>query len=219
MRHVSPATADRQPPSRPAPPPRPASPAPPPAAPGEERWAALALVNTRYQQQGRARDTIGTPDRARAWLDTHTGVPSPAGTHVGAAQMAALHALRDAIEALLRARIDGTVPPAGAVETVNAAVRAAPTVRALSFTASGAPHVQAIPAGGDAAARALAALAGDALDLLTGADAGALAACAAPDCVRLLVRTHGKRQWCSTRCGDRVRAARHYARTHQAGTG
>jgi predicted RNA-binding Zn ribbon-like protein len=57
----------------------------------------------------------------------------------------------------------------------------------------------------------LAALAGDAIELATGDEA--LVACGAPDCIRFLVRNHGKRQWCSTRCGDRVRAARHYART------
>ncbi|MFC4716815.1 CGNR zinc finger domain-containing protein [Glutamicibacter sp. BW77] len=27
--------------------------------------------------------------------------------------------------------------------------------------------------------------------------------------------THGRRQWCSTRCGDRVRAARAYARKRE----
>ncbi|MDN5936022.1 MAG: CGNR zinc finger domain-containing protein [Nitrosospira sp.] len=30
--------------------------------------------------------------------------------------------------------------------------------------------------------------------------------------MRFLLKTHGRRQWCSTRCGDRVRAARSYAR-------
>jgi len=31
-------------------------------------------------------------------------------------------------------------------------------------------------------------------------------------CQRFFLRTHARRQWCSTRCGDRVRAARAYAR-------
>jgi predicted RNA-binding Zn ribbon-like protein len=30
--------------------------------------------------------------------------------------------------------------------------------------------------------------------------------------VRLLLRDHNRRRWCSTACGDRVRAARYYAR-------
>jgi predicted RNA-binding Zn ribbon-like protein len=58
---------------------------------------------------------------------------------------------------------------------------------------------------------ALAVLADNAADLLTGPDAERLAACGASPCIRYLLR-HGRRQWCSTRCGDRVRAARAYAR-------
>ncbi|MGA9832915.1 MAG: CGNR zinc finger domain-containing protein [Trebonia sp.] len=38
------------------------------------------------------------------------------------------------------------------------------------------------------------------------------APCGAHGCVRWFLRTHAARQWCSDRCGDRVRAARHYAR-------
>ncbi|WP_404798560.1 CGNR zinc finger domain-containing protein [Streptomyces pristinaespiralis] len=30
------------------------------------------------------------------------------------------------------------------------------------------------------------------------------------------MRTHGRRHWCSTRCGDRARAARAYARRSRA---
>jgi predicted RNA-binding Zn ribbon-like protein len=62
---------------------------------------------------------------------------------------------------------------------------------------------------------ALAALAADAAELLTGPDAERLAACASPPCNRYLLRTHGRRHGCSVRCGDRTRAARAYARRHQ----
>ena len=58
---------------------------------------------------------------------------------------------------------------------------------------------------------ALATLAADAADLLTGPDADRLAACGSAPCNRYLLR-HGRRHWCSTRCGDRARAARAYAR-------
>jgi predicted RNA-binding Zn ribbon-like protein len=59
---------------------------------------------------------------------------------------------------------------------------------------------------------ALAPLAADAADLLTGPDAGILASCGPAPCDRFLPRAHGRRHWCSTRCGDRARAARAYAR-------
>ncbi|PGH47228.1 CGNR zinc finger domain-containing protein, partial [Streptomyces sp. Ru87] len=58
---------------------------------------------------------------------------------------------------------------------------------------------------------ALAVIAADAADLLTGPAAARLTACASPPCNRFLLK-HGRRQWCSTRCGDRARAARAYAR-------
>ncbi|RAS65830.1 putative stress-induced transcription regulator [Lentzea atacamensis] len=61
---------------------------------------------------------------------------------------------------------------------------------------------------------ALATLAADAADLLTGPDAERLTACQSSPCNRYLLR-HGRRQWCSTRCGDRARAARAYARRAQ----
>ncbi|WP_245700613.1 CGNR zinc finger domain-containing protein [Geodermatophilus siccatus] len=58
-------------------------------------------------------------------------------------------------------------------------------------------------------------LAAGAADLLTGPDAERLAAFGSPPCNRYLLRTHGRRQWCSVRCGDRARAARAYARRSQ----
>jgi predicted RNA-binding Zn ribbon-like protein len=47
---------------------------------------------------------------------------------------------------------------------------------------------------------------------LTGADAAALRACAAPGCMLFYRKDHPRRAWCSPRCSNRVRAARHYAR-------
>lgn len=38
----------------------------------------------------------------------------------------------------------------------------------------------------------------------------------ADSCDRIFLRTHARRQWCSTRCGHRMRAARAYARKRAA---
>jgi predicted RNA-binding Zn ribbon-like protein len=94
---------------------------------------------------------------------------------------------------------------------------AAPRVAVLAWTARGAPQREEHGSGGDELDQALGTIAADALELLSGPERVALARCPASGCSRLLLRTHGKRQWCSTRCGDRVRAARHYARTRAAG--
>jgi predicted RNA-binding Zn ribbon-like protein len=53
-------------------------------------------------------------------------------------------------------------------------------------------------------AQALARLAEDAVTLLCTPDVATLARCPAEGRVRLLLRTHGRRHWCSIRCGDRV---------------
>ena len=59
---------------------------------------------------------------------------------------------------------------------------------------------------------ALAAIADEAVELLTGPDAAALRACTAPGCMLFYRKDHPRRAWCSPRCSNRVRAARHYAR-------
>ncbi|TVT38825.1 hypothetical protein FNH05_24105, partial [Amycolatopsis rhizosphaerae] len=63
---------------------------------------------------------------------------------------------------------------------------------------------------------ALATLAADAADLLTSPDGDRLTACGSAPCNRYLLR-RGRRHWCSTRCGDRARAARAYTRRRNSG--
>jgi predicted RNA-binding Zn ribbon-like protein len=58
----------------------------------------------------------------------------------------------------------------------------------------------------------VAALAASAVDLFSSAEAAALRACLAPGCVLYFIKDHPRREWCSAACGNRARAARHYAR-------
>ena len=62
---------------------------------------------------------------------------------------------------------------------------------------------------------ALAAVATDAVHLLTVPNATQLRACQAPGCVLYFVKSHPHREWCSEACGNRVRAARHYQRSRK----
>jgi predicted RNA-binding Zn ribbon-like protein len=112
----------------------------------------------------------------------------------------------------MEARIEARSPDRAAVETVNAAAAAAPSALRLVWTGRGAPCSERDWPGAGAVSRAGALLAADAIDLVTGPDHARLLACAAPGCVRLLLRDHPRRHWCSTRCGDRVRASRYYHR-------
>jgi predicted RNA-binding Zn ribbon-like protein len=57
----------------------------------------------------------------------------------------------------------------------------------------------------------LSVIAGLGIDLVAG-DETPLRACYAPGCVLYFVQDHPRREWCSTACGNRVRAARHYRR-------
>jgi predicted RNA-binding Zn ribbon-like protein len=176
--------------------------------PGERRFPALALVNTRSNRPGGPADALSDAAGARVWL-TGKGL-LPEAAEVTEADAERLRAFRESIRTLLGARAAGTVPPEEAVKAVNAVL----TAPSLVWDEGGPRRVPGPAAG--AVETALARLAADAVDLLTGADASSLTACGASGCIRLFLRTHGARQWCSTRCGDRVRAARYYARRRGA---
>ena len=127
-----------------------------------------------------------------------------------------LRELRESIRALLAARIDDAVPDVADLTAVNAALAAAPCVTSVAWD-DGGPRVgqRRTPRTDDPLAPALAALAADAGELLAGPHAAQLARCSAHRCIRMFIRTHAARQVCSTRCGDRVRAARHYAKRRE----
>jgi predicted RNA-binding Zn ribbon-like protein len=107
--------------------------------------------------------------------------------------------------------MDGTPAPSGALAAVNDALTRAPAAALLHWDPARGLHRRAAHPTDQILDHALAALATNAADLLTGPDAPRLTPCASPPCIRYFLR-HGRRQWCSTRCGDRVRAARAYAR-------
>jgi predicted RNA-binding Zn ribbon-like protein len=183
-----------------------------PPAPGELDHPALTLVNSRWSAGGELVDELSTPDALRRWLGTHG---APANEPTDQVALDAVRALRAAARELLLARIEDRVPDAGAVEVVNAASAAVPTVAHLVWAKGGGPLRTEARVTDDPAASARAVIARDAIDLVAGPAHADLRACGAPGCVRLLLSDHPRRHWCSKRCGDRVRAARYYRR-HRA---
>jgi predicted RNA-binding Zn ribbon-like protein len=185
-----------------------------PAVPGEAASVALALVNTRLDGPTGPLDLLAGAADARAWLIRH-GLAPGSGRSDGAWEDR-LRGLRESVRGLFAARIDGVRPDPADLAAVNAALAAAPCVTSVAWDGDG-PRVgrRRIPRTDDPLAPALAALAADAGDLLTGAHAEQLARCSAHRCIRMFIRTHAARQVCSTRCGDRVRAARHYAKRRE----
>ncbi|KOV70721.1 CGNR zinc finger domain-containing protein [Streptomyces sp. MMG1121] len=184
-------------------------PAPPPA-PGAERHLALDLANSVITQPGgRRTDLLDTPAAAQRWLVDRGLAPADADLRETCASR--LRALRERIRPLLAARIDGRPAPPDALDAVNEALTRAPAASLLHWSPQRGLHRAAAHPTTQIMERALAALAADAADLLTGPDADRLIACGSAPCSRYLLR-HGRRHWCSTRCGDRARAARAYAR-------
>lgn len=186
-----------------------------PAVPGTREHPSLALVDTVHGSPGsQDRDELSTPEAATAWLVDHGLISPEAGLqeHCQSRLVRFRHDLRD----LFLAQISMDVPAPKAVEALNRALSSAPAALLLRFDAelrffrsAEHPMTQAVD-------HAMAIIAEDAASLLTGDDAARIAACESDSCQQLFLRTHARRQWCSNRCGDRVRAARAYARRRTA---
>ena len=177
---------------------------------GEDASSAVALVNTRHLQSGQPADLLADPARAAEWL-AERGLLSR-GTALPDPDTARLVALREAVRGLFAAKAGQRVPAVDDVTLLNAALAAAPVVPALTWDEAGRHRREhALPGAGPCTV-AIARLARDALRVLTDPAGPEPAPCGAHGCVRWFLRTHAARQWCSDRCGDRVRAARHYAR-------
>lgn len=176
-------------------------------APGEAEHCSLALVNTEFELPGGPYE--GLPDGAAAgrWL-RERGL-GPVGS-VTQAELRRLRLLREATRAVFSAHIAGERPEGQALECFNDALAAAPGVSELAWSATG-PQLAVRKRPGTRMEAVLTQLAEDGADLLTGALAAKLSACGAQGCTRLFIRSHAARRWCSDRCGNRVRAARHYA--------
>jgi predicted RNA-binding Zn ribbon-like protein len=184
-----------------------------PPAPGAEQYLALDFANSAIALPGgQFVDLLGTPSGANQWLTERDLAPADAGVQEMCA--AQLRSMREHVRALFAARIAGIPALPAALSAVNDAMRRVPTAALLQWDEKTGPYRAAACPPNEILDRALATLATDAADLLTGPDAEILTTCDSPPCMRYLLR-RGRRHWCSTRCGDRARAARAYARRTQ----
>ncbi|MEU6181257.1 CGNR zinc finger domain-containing protein [Streptomyces coeruleorubidus] len=186
-----------------------------PPAQGEEEHPSLALANSAIAMPGgHTVDRLGTPAQANRWLTERGLAPVDAGMLEMCASQ--LRSLREQIRSLFAARAAGLPALPVAVTAINDAMTRVPTAPLLQWDEESGPYRAAPHPTTQIVDHALATLAADAADLLTSPDAERLTACGSPPCNRYLLR-QGRRQWCSTRCGDRARAARAYARRTQSG--
>ncbi|MDO5507737.1 MAG: CGNR zinc finger domain-containing protein [Corynebacterium casei] len=188
-----------------------------PPAPGASEHPSLALLNTTYSLPGNsAIELLDAPQTATDWLIDQDLVPQ--GTELLEYCHGKLTSLRTQLRLLFEAQVAQQVPDANALAQVNAAIRTAPQTLMLEHVpGEGFIQIASHPVT-QLVEHAMARIAEDAALLLTSDEAPLLEECGAPSCNRLFLRTHGRRHWCSTRCGDRVRAARAYAKKKQATT-
>jgi predicted RNA-binding Zn ribbon-like protein len=182
---------------------------------GGEPLVALDLADTVMTAVDPAQDLLGSAERSAAWWDVERvrlpDAPAP--------DPAALRRLRNAIRDLLDARLEGRAPGPTAVEDVNAVAASVPTSLRLVPGGPGDARAQTrwhTEHGGNAA---LAAIAREAIELVSApAQLNRLRRCANPACSMLFLAETRRRQWCAANvCGNRVRVARHYQRTHSPG--
>ncbi|WP_431952133.1 CGNR zinc finger domain-containing protein [Actinacidiphila sp. bgisy167] len=179
-------------------------------APGAERYPALDLVNSVVTLPGgRSVDLLDTPTEVARWLFAHSLASAEAVLREDDAER--FRVLRTHIRDLVASHVLDRPAPDRALDVINEALRGAPAAALLHWDPARGLHRAADPPDAKVVDHALAGLAADAADLLTGPDAERLTACGSAPCNRYLL-WHGRRQWCSTRCGDRARAARAYAR-------
>jgi predicted RNA-binding Zn ribbon-like protein len=169
----------------------------------------IELHNTVYAAaRGERRDGIADPAGLGAWLAAVAGDLPVAAQAVDAERGAEFRALRDAVRSGLRATLDGTPVPPRARRALNDASSACP--RSLQLAADGTRRVRYHA--DDPTTIVLAAIAHETIALIGSPRARELAVCGAPGCVLMFLRSHPRRAWCSTACGNRARQARHYAR-------
>jgi predicted RNA-binding Zn ribbon-like protein len=189
----------------------------------------VELMNTIWADGSGIHDALAAPADVLGWIRAIRPLPAPHDADIDrwlrdvpAAEVGevapALRALRDALRRLAaeqtadpRTHAASAIDDVGrAVEVVNGAAATAPHWSRLEWPTGGPARASYTRA--HVGAAFLAAIAEQAIDLFTGDARHELRACLAPRCVLYFVRQHPRREWCSTACGNRARAARHYQR-------
>ena len=181
------------------------------AGPARHEPLAVELHNTLYVAGGEQIDGLATGASTRAWLSAiRDRLPLTGNAHVSREE---LIALRSVIRASLHALLAGHTPSRSDLHAINRASARAPQSALARWRRQAFPVRATDVHGASASDVILAAIATDAIDLITSSRLTGLRACGAPGCVLLFVKDHPRREWCSAACGNRARQARHYART------
>ena len=186
------------------------------AGPLRDEPIAIELHNTVYAAGGAIVDGLADPASAETWLAGLAQRLPDGGDRSGPWPTAQeLVALRDAVRVALHAAVAGAAQDAAELDVINRASARAPRSPIAAWRPDADPVAATDHHGASRADVVIAALASDAIDLLTGPRRGDLRACGAPGCVLLFLKNHPRREWCSNTCGNRARQARHYHRARR----
>jgi predicted RNA-binding Zn ribbon-like protein len=175
---------------------------------------ALDLANSLAQiRPGTTRDLLASEEDLDGWLRHERERLPRVGR--GPDRLEAFRTLRDALHDLLSAAAAGEPLPPNAIRAANAASARSDGHPRLTLR-GGAPCAE-MAGSGAPLDRALSAIARSAIEVLTGPDRERLRVCPAPSC-GMFYLGRPDQEWCSTACGNRARAARHYARRRKGAT-
>lgn len=149
-------------------------------------------------------EMLTSPARLDSWFG-ESGIVDGA-TSSRPADVTAAIALREAIYALVTARMGGKAYGQAALTLVNDAARKPSVIPQLSRKGR---HTEATPA------QALSTVARDAINILGGPEADRLKECSRPGCTQTYLDTSRgrRREWCAMEtCGNKMKAAAYRAR-------
>jgi predicted RNA-binding Zn ribbon-like protein len=173
---------------------------------------AMDLANSLVQvRPGVTRDLLSSEDELDGWLRRERD-RLPRVTRV-AGRLTAFAALRATLHEALSSAAAGRPPPSAAIRAINAA--SGRSEGHLRLALRGGAPVAELAGSGTPLDRALSAIARSAIELLAGPERERLRVCPAPSC-GMFYLGRPDQEWCSTACGNRARAARHYARRRRA---
>jgi len=179
--------------------------------------AAVRFMNTVWADRAGVHDALADRDDLVTVLDA---LGSPSEVEVTEPDLRRARRLRDALRRIAASETDDDRPRAltdlslaAALDEVNQSLGDRPSGR-LEHTGAGWRW----DTGTSTVRHALAELAREGSLLFAQPD-HPVRACRAPGCVLYFIQQHGRREWCSPECGNRARAARHYARHGRAGRG
>lgn len=165
---------------------------------------ALDFAATLRARRSARFEMFVTPERLNAWY-LESGLVDTI-TPGGEADVLAATTVREALYRLLTNRRLGEEFDREALAVLNAAAREIPVTPQLSVSGR---HNEATPG------QALATVARQAVELLSGPDVPLLKECGNPECTRVYIdRSRGmRRQWCGMEsCGNKIKAAAYRAR-------